>query len=109
ATLTCYDGNGDITQTVPAAGVAAGSLTPGSCPSSYPAGYGNRLATDATTWTLNSAGDHTQMTTPAPAGQTGYQTTSYAYDSAGNPTTLTAPAASNGGPSPVTTANYAAA
>jgi YD repeat-containing protein len=46
------------------------------------------------------------MTTPAPAGQTGYQTTTYGYDSAGNLTTLTAPPASNGGPSQVTTSSY---
>ena len=33
-TLTCYDGDGHIAETVPAVGVAANSLTPASCPTS---------------------------------------------------------------------------
>ena len=39
-------------------------------------------------------------TTPAPAGQTGYETTTYAYDGNGNLTKTTAPPATNGGAEP---------
>ena len=46
--LTCYDGDGNVAQTVPSAGVAANSLTAASCPTSYPSGYTDRLASDAT-------------------------------------------------------------
>ena len=42
------------------------------------------------------------MTTPAPAGQTGYETTTYTYDGDGNVLTRTAPPATNGGPNQVT-------
>ena len=109
ATLTCYDGDGNDVQTVPPAGVAAGSLTPASCPTAYPAGYGDRLAADATIKTYDAAGDVTQTTAPAPAGQTGDETTTYTYDSNGNVATTTAPSASNGGPDQVTTDTYNAA
>ena len=84
ATLTCYDSNGFVAQTVPPAGVAANSLTAASCPTVYPAGYTNRLASDATTTTFDALGQKTAVTTPAPAGQTGSETTTYAYDGAGN-------------------------
>ncbi|HEY1620069.1 MAG TPA: RHS repeat-associated core domain-containing protein [Streptosporangiaceae bacterium] len=106
ATLTCYDGDGNTAQTVPAVGVAASSLTPASCPSGYPAGYGTRLASDATVLTYNVQGKVTQQTTPAPAGQTGYETTSFTYDSNGNALTTTAPPVSNGGSNQVTTDTY---
>jgi RHS repeat-associated protein len=106
ATLTCYDGDGNATQTVPAVGVAAGSLTPSSCPTSYPSGYGARKASDATTYTFDGAGRKTQMTTPAPAGQSGSETTSYAYDGEGNPLQTTAPPTVNGGSSQVTVDTY---
>jgi RHS repeat-associated protein len=106
ATLTCYDGDGNVTQTVPAVGVAAGSLTPSSCPASYPSGYGARLASDATTYTFDGAGRKTQMTTPAPAGQSGSETTSYAYDGDGNLLQTTAPPAASGGSSQVTVDTY---
>jgi YD repeat-containing protein len=79
-TLTCYDGDGHVAETVPAVGVAANSLTPASCPTSYPSGYGNRLASDATTDTFDALGDRTTITTPAPAGQSGHETTTNAYD-----------------------------
>ena len=108
-TLTCYDGDGNVTETVPPVGVDAGSLTPASCPASYPSGYGDRLATDATTSTFNAAGQRTVMTTPAPAGQTGYETTSYTYDGAGNVLQVSAPAASTGGSAQVTVSAYNAA
>jgi YD repeat-containing protein len=95
ATLTCYDGDGNTTQTVPPVGVAAGSLTPGSCPASYPSGYGNRLASDATTNTFDADGNKTATTTPAPAGQSGYETTTSTYDSGGNLIETVAPPNSN--------------
>ena len=102
ATLTCYDGDGNTTQTVPPVGVAAGSLTPASCPSSYPSGYGatHRLATDATADTYDADGNQTATTTPAPAGQTGYETTTSSYDGAGNLTETVAPPTSNSGGAP---------
>jgi YD repeat-containing protein len=107
ATLTCYDGDGNDAQTVRPTGVAAGSLTPASCPAAYPTGYSDRLAADATTKTYDAAGNVTQTTTPAPAGQSGSETTTYAYDANGNlTTTTTAPPATNGGPNQVTTDTY---
>jgi len=101
-----YDGDGNIAQTVPPVGVAAGSLTPASCPSSYPSGYSNRLATDATVSTYNALGQKTQQSTPAPGGQTGYETITYTYDANGNLLTTTAPPATNGGSNQVTSDTY---
>jgi RHS repeat-associated protein len=109
STLTCYDGDGNTTQTVPAVGVAADSLTAASCPTTYPAGYSTRLAADATADTFNALGQKTQETTPAPAGQSGYETTAYTYDGNGNQLTVTAPPATTGGPSQVTSDTYNAA
>lgn len=109
ATLTCYDANGYVTQTVPPVGVAANSLTAASCPTSYPAGYTDRLAADATTYTYNAEGQRTAVTTPAPAGQSGPQTTDYAYDADGNLIKTTAPPVSNGGQAVVTTDTYGSA
>ncbi len=106
ATLTCYDGDGNVAQTVPAVGVAANSLSAASCPMAYPAGYSDRLAFDSTVDTYDSAGDLVEETTPAPAGQSGYQTTTYSYDGNGNLTETTAPAAANGGSSQVTVDTY---
>ncbi|MGD1012348.1 MAG: DUF6531 domain-containing protein, partial [Acidimicrobiales bacterium] len=100
ATLTCYDGDGHVTETVPPVGVAANSLTPASCPTSYPSGYGDRLASDATTYTYDANGNKTSMTTPAPAGQSGYETTSYAYDAAGQLIETVAPPTSNASGAP---------
>lgn len=106
ARLTCYDGDGNVAQTVPAVGVAANNLTPASCPAAYPAGYGTRLATDATVSTFDALGQLTSKSTPAPAGQSGHETTTYTYDGAGNVLTTTAPPATNGGPSQVTSSTY---
>jgi RHS repeat-associated protein len=106
ASLTCYDGDGNAAQVVPPAGVAAGSLTPASCPASYPSGYGTRLASDATVTTFNAQKQATQKTTPAPAGQSGYETTTYSYDGEGNLVTTTAPPVSNGGSSEVNAETY---
>ncbi|MGH3303503.1 MAG: hypothetical protein ACRDOK_17855 [Streptosporangiaceae bacterium] len=102
AALTCYDGDGNTAQTVAPVGVAAGSLTPASCP----AGYGNRLAADATVSTFNALGKMAQETTPAPAGQSGYKTTTFTYDGNGNALTTTAPPTSNGGSNQVTVSTY---
>jgi YD repeat-containing protein len=106
AALTCYDGDGNMVQTVPPVGVAANSLTAASCPASYPSGYGDRLAPDATVSTFNALGERTQETSPAPAGQTGHETTTYAYDANGNLTKTTAPPASNGGSNEITVSTY---
>jgi RHS repeat-associated protein len=106
AALTCYDGDGNTVQTVPPTGVAAGSLTPASCPTAYPAGYSDRLAADAIVTTYNVLGQRTQVTTPAPAGQSGYETTTYAYDGNGNLTQTSAPPATSGGPEQVTVDTY---
>jgi len=96
-TLTCYDGDGNVAETVPAVGVAANSLTAANCPTSYPTDYGDRLATDATTYAYNALGDQTTVTSPAPAGLTGSETTTYAYDLAGRLTSVTAPPTSTSG------------
>ena len=106
ATLTCYDGDGNTVQTVPPVGVAANNLTPASCPTSYPSGYSTRLASDATVDTFDALGNLTQETTPAPAGQSGYEATSYTYDSNGNMLTTTAPPTSSSGPNQVTGDTY---
>ena len=106
-TLTCYDGDGHVAETVPAVGVASNSLSAASCPTSYPSGYGNRLASDATTYAYDSLGDRTTITTPAPAGQTGHETTTNAYDAGGRLSSVTAPAAStSGSPNQVTVYGY---
>jgi trimeric autotransporter adhesin len=106
STLTCYDGDGNAAQTVPASGVAASSLTVASCPTSYPSGYGTRLSADATVDTYNADDKSTQETTPPPAGQSGYETTTYTYDNNDNLTMTTAPAVSSGGGSMVTVDTY---
>ncbi len=106
ATLHCYDGDGNLAQTVPPVGVAANSLTAASCPASYPSGYSDRLATDATVTTWDANGQQSQQTTPAPAGQSGSETTSYSYDGGGNLTQITAPPTSNSGPNQVTVGSY---
>jgi RHS repeat-associated protein len=106
ASLTCYDGDGNTAQTVPAVGVAASRLTPASCPTLYPSGYGDRLASDATVVTYDAAGNKTEVTAPASAGQSGYETTTYTYDQDGNLVETTAPPATNGGPDQVTVDTY---
>ncbi len=104
--LTCYDGDGNVVQIVPPTGVAANTLSPTSCPTSYPAGYSDRLASDATVTTYDGIGDETQETTPAPAGQTGFETTSHAYDGDGNVIRTAAPPALSSGPNQVTVDTY---
>ena len=46
------------------------------------------------------------MTTPAPAGLSGYETTTYAYDPAGQLTSVTAPPTSNSGGAPDDVTDY---
>jgi RHS repeat-associated protein len=108
-TLTCHDGDGNTVQTVPAVGVAADSLTAASCPTSYPSGYSDRLASDSTVSTYNAMDKVTSQTTPAPAGQSGQETTTYTYNGNGNPLTTTAPPTTTGGSSQVTVDSYTAA
>ena len=70
-TLTCYDGDGNVAQTVLPAGVAYGSLTASSCPTSYPSSYGVAISAApnyATTTTYNAQGDQTVVTAPPPTG-----------------------------------------
>ena len=105
-TLTCYDGDGHVAQTVPPVGVAANSLTSASCPSSFPADYGTRLASDATTYTYDAQGNQTVITSPAPAGHSGHETTTNTYDPAGQLTNTDAPAASNSGGAPDQITDY---
>ncbi len=108
-TLTCYDGDGNVTQTVPPVGVAANNLTASSCPASYPAGYNpssHMLAADATMSAFNSLDQQTASYTPAPAGQSGYETTTYTYDANGNLAQTTAPPATSGGQNQVTVDYY---
>jgi len=62
-TLVCHDGDGNVAETVPAVGVAANTLTASSCPTSYPTDYGDRLATDATTYAYNALGEKMTVTT----------------------------------------------
>ena len=122
SSLTCYDGDGNIVETVPPVGVAANTLAVSSCAASnlYPSGYENgsgveyapvSLASDATLTTFDALGERLTVTTPEPAGQSSAQTTTYAYDPAGNLTTITAPPASNsvGAPDQITTYSYDAA
>ena len=98
-TLSCYDGDGNLTETVPPVGVAADSLTPADCPvasgGSYD--YGDRLASDATTYAYDALGDQTEITSPAPAGLSGSETTINVYDPAGQLLSTVSPAASNAG------------
>jgi RHS repeat-associated protein len=109
STLTCYDGDGNTVQTVLPVGVAVNDLTPASCPTSYPAGYSDRLASDATVTIYNAEGQVTSKTAPAPAGQSGYETTSYTYNADGQPTQISSPPTTNGGTSQVTVDTYGSA
>jgi len=106
ATLTCYDADSNVAETVPAVGVAADSLTASSCPTSYPSDYGDRLATDATTTSYNALGEKVTVTTPAPAGLSGYETTSYSYDPAGLLISVTAPPTSTSEDAPDNVTDY---
>ncbi len=111
ASLTCYDGDGHVAESVPPVGVAANSLSASSCPTSYPSSYGDRLASDATTTAYNALGNETTVTTPAPAGLSGYETTTFGYDPGGRLTSVTAPPTSTttGAPNNVTDYTYDAA
>jgi RHS repeat-associated protein len=118
-TLTCYDGEGNVVETVPAVGVAANGLTAASCAKStlYPSGYLNgsgveyapaSLASDATLYTYNALADQLSVTTPAPAGQSSAQTTTKTYDLGGRLTSVSSPPASDvgGAADEVTTFSY---
>ena len=94
-TLTCYDGDGHVAQTVPPAGV--GSLTPASCPTSYPSSYGNAFATQATTYTYDAQGEQTAVSVPPATGSSTRATTTNVYDAAGQQLEVEAPPATSGG------------
>jgi RHS repeat-associated protein len=108
ATLTCYDGDGNVAETVPPVGVTADSLTAASCPSVYPTGYGDRLATDATTYAYDALGDKSTITSPAPPGLSGDETTTDAYNLDGWLTSVTGAATSTAedAPNDVTVYTY---
>jgi RHS repeat-associated protein len=106
ATLTCYDDEGNVAQTVPPRGVVASGLTASSCPKSYPVGYTDDLAPESTVDAYDADGNLTSETTPAPAGQSGYEITTYDYDGDGNVIRTTAPPDSNGGAGQVTADTY---
>ena len=105
ATLTCYDGDGNVTQVVPPAGV--GSLTGSSCPTTFPSSYGTTLNSAATTKTWDAQGKVVSSTAPAATGGSGAVTTTDVYDPADNLIEVVAPpATTTGGTNQVTTSTY---
>jgi RHS repeat-associated protein len=114
SSLTCYDGDGNVVETVPPIGVAENSLTTSSCALStlYPNGIlsssGSEnlpiaLASDATLTSYNSLGEKTQLSTPPPAGETNRSVVTYKYDLAGNLIeTITPPVSNTTGAVPIT-------
>jgi RHS repeat-associated protein len=56
--------------------------------------------------TFDGAGDVTQETAPAPAGQSGHETTTYTYDGNGNLLTINGPPVTTGGSDQVTVDTY---
>ena len=108
-TLTCYDGDGNVAQTVLPAGVAYGSLTASSCPTSYPSSYGVAISAApnyATTTTYNAQGDQTVVTAPPPTGSSTRAMTTNTYDAAGNLVNVVAPPGASGGNNVTTTSTY---
>lgn len=109
ATLTCYDGDGQVSQVVPPTGVAAGSLTGASCPTSS---FNVQLETDATTYSYDALGDMATERSPTPNGQSAsYETTTDTYDPAGRLVKTVTPSAdtTNDPDGVVTLYNYDAA
>jgi RHS repeat-associated protein len=108
STLSCYDGDGNVAQTVPPSGVAAYSLSASSCPTSYPSAYsGTPLASDATMTTFGAQGKSTVVTAPPATGGSTRVTTTNLYDPAGQLIEATAPpSATSGGSNQVTTTTY---
>jgi RHS repeat-associated protein len=107
-TLSCYDGDGNVAQSVPPWGVATDSLTPSSCPTSYPSGYSSTaLATDATMTTFNAQGKPTVVTAPPSTGGSSRVTTTNTYDPASQQIESSAPpSGGTGGSNQVTTTTY---
>jgi RHS repeat-associated protein len=85
STLHCYDADGNVTEVVPPVGVALKSLTATSCPSplSDPTSESNAaaeaLAVDATLYSYDALRDTIDVYSPAPQGQTGWETTASTY------------------------------
>ena len=108
ATLTCYDGAGNEAETVPPVGM--GSLTPASCPTSYPAGYAATapylLSAAATMDTYDAQNQPTVVTTPPATGSSTESTTTNDYDPAGHLLETIAPPGTSGGANQVSTATY---
>ena len=99
-TLSCYDGDGTVAETVPAYGVAHGSLTPSSCPTSYSSGYPTSpLASDATITAYDALGNQTVETTPPATGGSARAETTTVNDPDGNAIETVAPPATSGGAS----------
>src|SRR6202790_1381280 len=106
-TLTCYDGDGNIAQTVPPSGVSAYSLTPSSCPTSYPSGYSTLLASDATMTTFNAQAKQAVITAPPSTGGSTRVTTTNTYDPAGQLIeTVAPPSAGTGSSNQLTTTTF---
>ena len=107
-TLSCYDGDGNVAETVPPLGVSSNSLTPSSCPTSYPSGYSSTpLATDATMTTFNAQGKQTVVTAPPSTGGSSRVTTTNVYDPASQLIeTVAPPSAGTGSSNQVTTTTY---
>ena len=110
ASLTCYDGDGNVTQTVPPVGVAANALTPASCPTDYPSGQ-RQLASDATFYSYNALNEVTFKGYPSAGGSSPWAETDNVYDAAGRLTGSTSSANSPASDDPgnVTAYNYDAA
>ena len=131
STLTCYDPDGSVVETVPAVGIDEENLQASSCADSalYPSGVLSNgtevmplpLAPDATTMTFDANSDDVSMRTPAPASASSekvsnanphftydYELTTSTYDADGRPLSSSAPPASpdSGAPSQVTTESY---
>lgn len=105
-TLTCYDGDGNVAETVPPWGVANNALTPASCPSSYPSGYSSTpLASDATMTAYDALGNATAVIAPGSTGGSD-ATTSTTYDPSGQAIATVAPSATSGGSTQTTLENY---
>ena len=86
ATLTCYDADGNVVETVPPVGVAANSLGATSCPATPSLGtFAKSLASDATltSYDVLSTGRVVTTEAPAPPGLSGNETSTAYYDPAG--------------------------
>jgi RHS repeat-associated protein len=98
------DGNGSQVATTTHAYDGDGEQTGATSPDGNLSGANAGNYTTVTAY--NAAANETAQTAPAPAGQSGYETTSYAYDSNGNLVQVTAPPTVSGGSNQVTVDTY---